>query len=597
MTAPSPSRNTGRLVALGITAHGTKLDTDRIVEVETWHAANRIPRARIVIDDGEASTGRFPLSEAATFVPGTKIEITCGYEGEASELFSGVVTGQRIQIEPGMPARVVVDLSDPLLKMTVARRSKIKLQGSDADVVAGLVAANGGSIGKNECSSVVREAAVQADISDWDLVNLRAEASGCLVYAAGGRVDIVQPAPDKPVLSLTYGESIIAIDAAVDAVSSLSASAPVSRAWNYSQQKVSEKGASGVSLEPPGNVSPTRLSEVLGVDRATSQTAAALDDTLLETWATSRLLQARLALFSGSVRFQGSALAKPGTWVTLGGLGSRFNGDALVTGVNHLVRDGDWQTTASFGVLPSSSASRRLDLAAPAAAGLAPPLRGLQTAIVKQVATDPDGDFRVLVTLPLVDPENGLWARLAQPYASKGFGWSMLPEVGDEVLLGFMNEDSASPVIVGSVYSSTRAPKYAPTETNDIKAVTTRSLMEMKFDDKSVILTISTPGGRVITLDDDSGTISISDKAGNKLTMDSSSVDLVSAGAMKIKSTGAMSIECGANLTVSATQNCDISALELSASGKTKLALASSATASLSASAILEITGALVKIN
>jgi uncharacterized protein involved in type VI secretion and phage assembly len=203
----------------------------------------------------------------------------------------------------------------------------------------------------------------------------------------------------------------------------------------------------------------------------------------------------------------------------------------------------------------------------------------------------------VQVTLPLTDDANGIWARLAQPYASSGFGWSFFPEVGDEVVLGFMNEDPASAVILASVYSSPRAPTHTPEAANNIKALTTRSLIEFNFDDENKAVKLSTPGGRFVELHDTNGTVTVEDPNGNKLVMKSDTVDLISAANMTIKSAANMTIDCGANLTVKAAAKCDISAVQLNATASAQLALASNGVGSLKAAALLEVNGALVKIN
>nr|WP_243852956.1 phage baseplate assembly protein V [Sphingomonas naasensis] len=242
-------------------------------------------------------------------------------------------------------------------------------------------------------------------------------------------------------------------------------------------------------------------------------------------------------------------------------------------------------------------ASREARIADPPAAGLAPPLRGLHIGKVKAVAEDPDGDFRVQVALPLTDDANLVWARLGQPYASSGFGWSFFPEVDDEVVLGFMNEDPASAVILASVYSNQRAPTHTPNKANDIKALVTRSKMEVNFNDKDVILKISTPGGRTVELDDKTGTVTVTDPNANKLVMKSDTVELVSAANMTIKSAANMTIDCGANLTIKAAIKCDTSAIQINTTASSQLALASNGMGSLKAAAILEVNGALVKIN
>jgi Rhs element Vgr protein len=599
MNAVSPASKTGLPVKLALTADDTRIDTDQIASVEIWWEANRVPRARIVIYDGQPDSETFPFSDAETFVPGAKIVLSAGYDSDLAVIHRGVVVRHGLRIVPGASAQLVVDTSDPLLKMTLARHSAITEKATDAALISALVSANGGSVRGNAAATTPVEAMVQAHASDWDLMLLRAEANGCVVVIDDSEVAVIAPtASTSPVLTLEYGESILSFDAQIDAVSQLGDSVVNSRAWSYSDQAVTEATPAGsTDVTVPGNLKTAALAEVLGVSAFVQQTAAARGEDELGKWSAAALMRAKLSQFTGTVKFQGSALAKPGTLVTLAGLGERFNGDAFVSGVRHLIRGGDWHTTADLGMPAERFASRDAKIVDPPAAGLAPPLRGLHVGQVKAVAEDPNGDFRVQVTLPLTDPDNAIWARLAQPYASEGFGWSFFPEVGDEVVLGFMNEDPASAVILASVYSSQRAPTHTPEKTNDIKALVTRSKMEVNFNDKDVILKISTPGGRYVELDDKAGTVTVTDPNANKLVMKSDTVELISAANMTIKSATNMTIDCGANLTIKAAANCDMSAVQINATASGQLALASNGMGSLKAAAILEVNGALVKIN
>ncbi|AQR73695.1 phage baseplate assembly protein V [Sphingomonas sp. LM7] len=599
MNAVSPASKTGLPVKLALTADGETIDTDQIASVEIWWEANRIPRARIVIYDGQPDTESFPFSDAETFVPGAKIVLSAGYGSDLAVIHKGVVVRHGLRIVPGASAQLVVDTSDPLLKMTLARHSAVTEQATDAALISALVSANDGSMGSNAAATMQVEAMVQAHASDWDLMLLRAEASGCVVTIDDSKVDVLSPtATTTPVLTLEYGDSILAFEAQIDAVSQLGDSAVNSRAWSYADQAVTEATPAGTTdITAPGNIEAAALADVLGVAAYVQQTAASRSEDELGKWSAAALMRAKLSQFTGTVKFQGSALAKPGKMVTLAGLGERFNGDAFVSGVRHLIRGGDWHSIADLGMPAERFASRDGRIVDPPAAGLAPPLRGLHIGQVKAIAEDPNGDFRVQVTLPLTDADNAIWARLAQPFASNGFGWAFFPEIGDEVVLGFMNEDPASAVILASVYSNQRAPTHAPEKTNDIKALVTRSKMEVNFNDKDVILKISTPGGRYVELDDKSGTVTVTDPNANKLVMKSDAVELVSAANMTIKSAANMTIDCGANLEIKAAAKCDVSAVQINATGSAQLALASNGMGSLKAAAILEVNGALVKIN
>ncbi|MEA3046055.1 MAG: hypothetical protein QOJ53_387 [Sphingomonadales bacterium] len=597
MTAPSPAGK-GLPLNVRLTANRTEIENDLIVSIEIWSQANRIPRARIVLLDGDADDGKFPLGEGDAFVPGSDVTIAAGYDADSDLIHAGVVLRHEVRIVPHGRAQLVVETAAPLLKMTLARHSAVTQKASDAKIISSLVSANGGTVGTNDAATDQVEAVVQAHASDWDLMLLRAEASGCLVFVDNKRVDIVSPTTaSTPVLLLEYGVSIVSFDAVADATSLLGDGAVKSRGWSYADQKVSEAGARNTSVGVPGNLTAGTLAAVMDVAPFVQQTAAAPAEAALTGWSSAALMRAKLSQLTGTVTFQGSALAKPATRVTLANLGDRFNGDAFVSGVRHMLRPGSWQTIVELGMAAEAFASRDPRIVDPPAAGLAAPLKGLQTGQVKQIAEDPNGDFRVLVTLPMIDGENGIWARLAQPYASKTFGWSFFPEVGDEVVLGFMNEDPASAVVIASVYSNQRPPTHAPNKQNDVKALVTRSKMEVNFNDKDIILKISTPGGRYVELNDKTGTITVEDPDKNKLVMTKSQVDLISTARLNIKSATDMNIDCGANLKVTAKAKCDVAAPQIDVTADAKLALMGTAQASLKSSAIVEIAGALVKIN
>src|SRR4051812_26941895 len=88
----------------------------------------------------------------------------------------------------------------------------------------------------------------------------------------------------------------------------------------------------------------------------------------------------------------------------------------------------------------------------PPASGVNPGVSGLIVGTVKQIDQDPQGQNRVLVVAPLIDPQgDGVWARLANAYASNNAGISFMPEVGDDVVLGFLNDDPRLPIVLGSL--------------------------------------------------------------------------------------------------------------------------------------------------
>ena len=75
---------------------------------------------------------------------------------------------------------------------------------------------------------------------------------------------------------------------------------------------------------------------------------------------------------------------------------------------------------------------------------------------------DPDKMARIKVKFPtLPDMPESWWARLAMPMAGRERGWMTIPEVEDEVLVGFVHGDINHAVVLGSLYNGVDTPPYA----------------------------------------------------------------------------------------------------------------------------------------
>jgi Rhs element Vgr protein len=599
MSVVSPVRNDSALPTVTITVGGQAIDSDKIVAVETWQGVNRVPRARLVINDGDPATNRFPLGDGDKLVPGKTVTIAAGYGSASSTIFSGVIVRHAADVQVNAPARRVIDMTDTALKMTLQRKNAVFKDKSDQDVVTKLIDANGLSAGTNDAPTDPQEAIIQHHATDWDMLVTRAEANGLIVIVDAGKVSVAAPdTSGDAVLKLEYGDSVLALEAELDAASQLSTAAVKSRSWSYTKQEVAEGAATAKSVTTPGNVAFDDLAKVFGLSTVSRQTAAMLPDAALTAWSSGALLRSRLAKVCGRVRFQGSAKAVVGKMIELAGMGARFDGKAFIAGVHHRMSANRWLTTVEFGLDARGFAVEAPHIGDPGAAGQLPPVSGLQIGQVKQVAEDKAGDFRVLVSLPLfADDANGVWARLAGCYASNGVGAVFYPEVGDEVILGFMDDDPRSPVILGSVYSTKRAPAYPPNKENDKKAIVTRSKLEMTFNDKDKIVEIKTPGGHSIMLNDKTGEITIKDSNSNSMVLGKSGIAIDSASDIKMTAKANISIKAGANLAMEATANASLKAVQISEQASGKYSAKANGMAELVANGILTVQGSIVKIN
>ena len=265
-------------------------------------------------------------------------------------------------------------------------------------------------------TTVEHEAIVQFDATDWDTLLTRAEMNGMIVIIDAGKVSVKPPETSGvAALQVTYGESLIELRAEIDAVSQYAASAVKSVAWDSATQALIESsGSASATVTEAGNVTSDTLAKVLGVEQLRAGDWRALSQQEdLTAWSSAELLRSKLAKICGQVRFQGSALAKTGTMIALAGARRPVQRERVHQRRPSQRRDGNWLTTVDFG-LPAGWHAQQRPAAFAAAAGHLPPIRGLQTGVVKQIHEDPAGAFRILVTLPLVQGgTNSVWARLA----------------------------------------------------------------------------------------------------------------------------------------------------------------------------------------
>ncbi|RKD88364.1 type VI secretion system tip protein VgrG [Mangrovibacterium diazotrophicum] len=534
-------------------------------------SVNRIPTARVVLFDGSVSRETFELSSGNLFLPGNEIEIKAGYHSDEDTIFKGIITKHSIQARKGRSGYLILELKDAAIKMTIGRKSKYFAELTDSDMIEELISGYGFDANV-ESTTVTHASLVQHHATDWDFMMTRAEVNGKLVLVDDGKVAV--KAPDlaaDPIVELAYGYNVYEFEAGLDARDQFAA--VKSSAWDLANQEIVEGEGDDPGLPEQGNLATSDLASVAGPEEFLLKHSGRVKDAELKAWSDAQLLRSRLAKIRGTVKIQGFSDIKPGHVIQLAGFGDRMNGPAFVSSVSHRVtNDSDWFTEIEFGLQKDWFVNLYNDIVDKPAGGLIPSVNGLQIGVVTNIHEDPDGEERIKVRLPIIDSENeGVWARLATLNAAQDRGWVFRPEIEDEVIVGFLNDDPRDPVILGSLFSSAKASPLPPEEENTQKGVVTRSGMKFLFDDDKVSVTIETPNGNTIVVSDDEGSINIEDENKNKFTLSSDGVTLESAADIKIKASGDINLEgVNINLKSQAQLKAEGSAgAELSSSGQT----------------------------
>jgi uncharacterized protein involved in type VI secretion and phage assembly len=223
---------------------------------------------------------------------------------------------------------------------------------------------------------------------------------------------------------------------------------------------------------------------------------------------------------------------------------------------------------------------------------------GMVIGKVRQLSNDPLNENRILVQLPWPDGSTKeLWARVATLYATQGAGSFFLPEAGDEVVVGFFNQDLNCPVILGSLIGSKQTPAYARTEQNPKKAIVTREKLKIEFVEEKKIISIETPGNNQLVISDEGKSIKLSDQNGNMLSLDSNGITLSSAKDIILKSKGNVIIDSVSNVNIGSKSDIVLNGLNVKATAQVGFTGKGNATAELSASGTTTVKGALIMIN
>ena len=179
---------------------------------------------------------------------------------------------------------------------------------------------------------------------------------------------------------------------------------------------------------------------------------------------------------------------------------------------------------------------------------------GLLNAIVKDIwDKDHMGMIKVEYLMGEKDKKTSDWVRVMTGYGGNGFGNYWLPEIGTEVLVGFIHGNMNMPVVLGCLWNGTdKLPEGAASEKNETKTVMTKGGHKITFtetENKGKI-TVNTPKGLEILLDDEQETIQIQDKGKeNSILLDSKN------GAIALKAKQEITLTVGTKEALKADAN------------------------------------------
>jgi len=471
---------------------------------------------------------------AQMMIPGKTIEVKMGYKSESvSTIFKGIIIKVGIRIRGSEYTMYAVECADKAVKMTLDRRNKYFLKKKDHEIINAIIGTYGLDKEVKDTNYLHKEV-VQYNCTDWDFIVSRAELNGRVVINDENKIKIKKLEEPMPPISLriTQTEDIIKANILVNGKSQLKKVKASS--WDMQNQEIifsesSEPGEGVLNAGDGETKGPKLANDFLSRDYEMHITGP-VEKPFLKEWANAKLIKSRLSRVTGTIQVNGMSEVKPDTRIKIKNIGKSYDGEWYISRVSHDIREGHWITELTIGMPNEWFAEVKPNVNSNRAAAMLPGIDGLYNGVVKKIHDDPDGDYRILVDVPvIIESGDGIWARLANFYATNNSGDFFYPEVGDEVILGFLNGDPQYPIILGSMYSKKNVPPYEPNSDNDTKAIVSRDQLKIIFEEIKKNLIIETPGGRRITLSDEKSKILIEDPFDNTITMNSSGIKIKSA--------------------------------------------------------------------
>jgi type VI secretion system secreted protein VgrG len=273
-------------------------------------------------------------------------------------------------------------------------------------------------------------------------------------------------------------------------------------------------------------------------------------------------------------------------------------GKLIITSVTHNI-SGSFSYENNFTAIPSENQT-------PPPPHIHYPIANIQPALVTD-NTDPDGLGRIQVKFYWQkDDEKTPWIRVAGAMAGKAGnnaqGFYFIPEVNDEVMVGFEDNNNDKPFVLGSVYHKNAPASEWKDSKNQTKVIRTRNGNQIYFTDKDgkeeiKILNkdVGSPTNIISLTMDGGGKITIETKG--DLVMKAKNISMTASDEIKMQSGKATSIKAQ-QLSVNADQDITIKANDLSATANASIKIKGqdtsieSTTAKIKASAQLDIEGA-----
>lgn len=469
-----------------------------------------------------------------------KIDIASDWFKDKKNIFKGIVTKVGLARNQGSNSELLISGYSPTILMDDGPHTYCFIESKLKDIANDIMGKYGSIESKISPKAKDKiEYFVQYKESNYEFIHRIAELYGEWCYYDGTKFFFGKPKTEDPV-PLKLGKELLNFDLSLK----LSPTEFKLQAYDYINNKVLESPASNANvpgLDQYGKVAFDKSKKLFSQSPLqpfpiTVANKGDLDDFALR----QRSIKANeMVTFSGR---SDNPFLKIGTVVqaqggiSMGGMDTFSKevnyGEFIITEIAHFT-DGLGNYENHFEAIPSSVQYP------PHNTHVKMPFCESQIAVVVE-NDDPDSMGRVKVRFHWQTSETTPWIRIAATAGGSGQGFFIIPEIDDEVVIGFTHNNPSKPHVLGSVYHGKAKPSGMSDKKNNKKGIKTKSGNEIYLSDeggKEEIKIINGGNVMVFTLD------------GPKITITTEGDLEFSAKNIAMKATEEILIDAGKSLT------------------------------------------------
>ncbi|MCH2225982.1 MAG: phage baseplate assembly protein V, partial [Crocinitomicaceae bacterium] len=460
-----------------------------IIGLSVQKAVNKIPKAQIEMHYRRASLSgttepnykfqkassfdSIPEKKQTNFIPGKKVQIKLGRNGQSPiEVFSGYIVKQSIEATNDGSIILCIECKHQANQLTLNKKTRAlhhlgnASSSSDQNTVETIdeisvlkkIVSQGSSdnlslkIQESKETKIDHENIVQYNCSDWDFLVMRSEVLGYVCNPKEDIIELIKPTvKDQSSYNFTLGDNLYSYEAEYDEThrkKEITFS-------NWNPEDEDQKNDSKTNKSISDTTAKIQQDQFINYN-------GDLDQKEISSYLDNNLNRQELGKIRGLAKVWGTSEINLLDTVTISGFESVWDRDALVSGIKHTFYAGTWHTYIQCG-LSNHSHAELYNLNDGNSNCLIPSASGLIYGKVDGYIKGTDGQELAKIIITAADDKKDsriIYARLSTFSAGQNGGAIFRPFEGDEVVLGFINNDPRFPVILGAMYNSINEPKY-----------------------------------------------------------------------------------------------------------------------------------------